>query len=136
MPACGCWAARRGPGGLDLRATLVRLHEALGVCSVLVEGGAGLLGALFEAGCVDTALAYVAPLLLGDEMARAVAVGRVAPALASGVRLVLGRVRRVGDDVELTYCREGVCEEPSPLPADEPVSACEPAPPEGDQQAS
>lgn len=98
----GCPA---GPGGLDLRAVLRILHREAGVSGVLVEGGAGLLGSLFEAGVVDTAVAYIAPLLLGDELARAVAVGRVAPALSSGVRLRLARVRRVGEDVELTYCK-------------------------------
>ncbi len=100
----GCPA---GPGGLDLQGTLKMLHEQAGVCTVMVEGGAGLLGSLFEADVVDTAIAYIAPLLLGDELARAVAVGRVATALSAGVRLRLGRVRRVGEDVELTYCRAG-----------------------------
>ncbi|MCW5756825.1 MAG: bifunctional diaminohydroxyphosphoribosylaminopyrimidine deaminase/5-amino-6-(5-phosphoribosylamino)uracil reductase RibD [Phycisphaeraceae bacterium] len=101
----GCPA---GPGGLDLRATLGILYRDAGVSGVLVEGGAGLLGSMFEAGVVDTAVAYIAPLLLGDELARAVAVGRVAPALSAGVRLGLARVRRVGQDVELTYCRPPV----------------------------
>jgi diaminohydroxyphosphoribosylaminopyrimidine deaminase/5-amino-6-(5-phosphoribosylamino)uracil reductase len=100
----GCPA---GPGGLDIRAALCALHAHFDVCTVLVEGGAGLLGAMFEANVVDTAVAYIAPMLLGDELARAVAVGRVAPALSSGVRLRLGRVRRVGEDVELIYCRSG-----------------------------
>jgi diaminohydroxyphosphoribosylaminopyrimidine deaminase/5-amino-6-(5-phosphoribosylamino)uracil reductase len=104
----GCPA---GPGGLDLHATLGRLHEHAGVCTVMVEGGAGLLGSLFEADVVDTAVAYIAPLLLGDELARAVAVGRVATALSAGVTLRLGRVRRVGEDVELTYCRTGVADQ-------------------------
>ncbi|MFI4881882.1 MAG: RibD family protein, partial [Phycisphaerales bacterium JB064] len=101
----GCPA---GPGGLDLRGTLQTLYRDARVSSVMVEGGAGLLGSLFEAGVVDTALAYIAPLMLGDELARSVAVGRVAPALSSGVKLRLGRVRRIGEDVELTYCRVGV----------------------------
>ncbi|MFI4915828.1 MAG: bifunctional diaminohydroxyphosphoribosylaminopyrimidine deaminase/5-amino-6-(5-phosphoribosylamino)uracil reductase RibD [Phycisphaerales bacterium JB060] len=96
-----------GPGGLDLRAAMRTLHLEAGVSNVLVEGGAGLLGAMFEADAIDTAIAYVAPLLLGDEQARSVAVGRVAAALSAGVRLGLGRVRRVGEDVELTYCRSG-----------------------------
>lgn len=104
----GCPA---GPGGLDLQATLEQLHERAGICTVMVEGGAGLLGSMFEADVVDTAIAYIAPLLLGDELARAVAVGRVATALSAGVTLRLGRVRRVGEDVELTYCRTGVADQ-------------------------
>lgn len=101
----GCPAGR---GGLDLQEAMKSLYASFGVTSVLVEGGAGLLGSLFEADAVDMAIAYIAPMLLGDELARSVAVGRVAPALSSGVRLRLGRVRRVGEDVELTYCRSGV----------------------------
>ena len=89
----GCPA---GPGGLDLQEAMKSLYASFGVTSVLVEGGAGLLGSLFEADAVDMAIAYIAPMLLGDELARSVAVGRVAPALSSGVRLRLGRVRRVG----------------------------------------
>lgn len=104
----GCPA---GPGGLDLSETLKLLYKEAGVCTVMVEGGAGLLGSMFEAGVVDTAIAYIAPLLLGDELARSVAVGRVAAALSAGVTLRLGRVRRVGEDVELTYCRAGVADQ-------------------------
>lgn len=103
-----CPADANGNGRLDLRATMQRLYSAFGITTILVEGGAGLLGSLFEADVVDTAIAYIAPLLLGDELARSVAVGRVAPALSSGVKLRLARVRRVGEDVELTYCRSGV----------------------------
>jgi len=104
----GCPA---GPGGLDLLQTLKLLHREAGACTVMVEGGAGLLGTMIEADVVDTAVAYIAPLLLGDELARAVAVGRVAAALSAGVTMRLGRVRRVGEDVELTYCRAGVADQ-------------------------
>ncbi len=103
-----CPAGLVGKGGLDLQETLKKLYSTFGVTTTLVEGGAGLLGALFEAGVVDTAIAYVAPMLLADEEAKPVAVGRVSPALSSGVHMRLGRVRRVGEDVELTYCPSGV----------------------------
>jgi len=103
-----CPADANGRGRLELRATMQNLYSTFGITTVLVEGGAGLLGSLFEADVVDTAVAYIAPMLLGDELARSVAVGRVAPALSSGVKLRLGRVRRVGEDVELTYCRRGI----------------------------
>lgn len=94
-----------GPRGLDISATLRLLHERHGIGSVLVEGGAGLLGSLLEADAVDMAIAYVAPLMLGDDLARSVAVGRVAAVLSAGVRLRLSRVRPTGEDVELTYFR-------------------------------
>jgi diaminohydroxyphosphoribosylaminopyrimidine deaminase / 5-amino-6-(5-phosphoribosylamino)uracil reductase len=94
-----------GPGGLDVRAVLRRLGDELSVASVLVEGGAALLGSLFEADVVDESLVYIAPMVLGDEMARSAASGRLAAGLADGRRLELDRLRLIGGDVELLYRR-------------------------------
>lgn len=92
-------------GRMDLRLMLKALADHHSIASVLVESGPGLLGALFEADLIDEAVVYIAPLLLGDEHARAVAEGRVAERLSQGRRFTLVRSRRVGDDVELTYRR-------------------------------
>ncbi len=93
--------------GLDLKELLRRLYERHDCWTVMVEAGPGLLGSLLEADLIDEAVVYVAPLMLGDEMAAAVAAGRVAPVLGLARRFRLGRVRRIGDDVELTYERIG-----------------------------
>jgi riboflavin biosynthesis pyrimidine reductase len=66
-----------------------------------------MLGSLFERDLVDEAVVHVAPMMLGDDLARAVAVGRVAESLSAARRLALWRVRRSGEDVELTYRRAG-----------------------------
>ena len=50
----------------------------------------------------------VAPLLLGDEMARGVVRGRVVDSLTGGKRWRLVRLRRCEQDVELMYRRAGV----------------------------
>lgn len=94
-------------GKLDLGSLLARLHRDHGISAVLLECGPGLLGAMFERDLVDEAVVYVAPLILGDELARGVAEGRVAPSLSAGRTLHLRRVRPVGGDVELTYRRAG-----------------------------
>lgn len=94
-------------GRLDLRLLLEALHERRGVSSVLIEAGGGMLGSLFRAGLVDEAVVYVAPLVLGDEQARGVAVGHVAPQLADGTRMELRGLKRLGDDLELRYRRGG-----------------------------
>jgi len=94
-------------GWLDLASALRLLVERHDVTSVLVESGPGLLGSLMEADLVQEMVVYVAPLLLGDELARSAATGRVAASLSSGVRFQLLRNRRVGDDVELVYRRHG-----------------------------
>ncbi|MCC6678580.1 MAG: bifunctional diaminohydroxyphosphoribosylaminopyrimidine deaminase/5-amino-6-(5-phosphoribosylamino)uracil reductase RibD [Phycisphaerales bacterium] len=96
---------RAGAVGVDLEELLRLLVSRFDVTNVLVEAGPGLLGSLMEAGLVDEAIVYVAPMLLGDELARSVATGRVAESLSAGRRFVLWRVRRLGNDVELTYRR-------------------------------
>lgn len=89
--------------GLDLRAVLHALAKSHAVCTVLIEAGPGILGSVFECDLADEAVVYVAPLLLGDEMARAAAVGRVAESLSEGRRFSLWRAKPLGGDVELTY---------------------------------
>jgi diaminohydroxyphosphoribosylaminopyrimidine deaminase/5-amino-6-(5-phosphoribosylamino)uracil reductase len=95
---------RRGntKGMIDLELMLQGLL-ARGISTVLVEAGSGLVGSLMEQDLVDELRVYVAPLLLGDDMARSAAGGRVVDSLTSGRRFELLRVKRVGDDVELSY---------------------------------
>lgn len=91
--------------GIDLRTllhTLAREHE---VHTALVEAGPSMIGAMLELDVVDEALVYIAPMMLGDEMARSVAVGRVAETLKHARRYELMSVRNVAGDVELTYRR-------------------------------
>ena len=91
--------------GIDLRTllhTLAREHE---VHTALVEAGPSMIGAMLELDVVDEALVYIAPMMLGDEMARSVAVGRVAETLKHARRYELMRVRNLAGDVELTYRR-------------------------------
>jgi diaminohydroxyphosphoribosylaminopyrimidine deaminase/5-amino-6-(5-phosphoribosylamino)uracil reductase len=90
--------------GLILRELMAALLQRC-CWTVMVESGPGLLGGLLEQDLVDEAIVYVAPLVLGDDNAKAPAGGRVINTLAEGTRFALMRVRRVGDDVELTYRR-------------------------------
>jgi len=91
--------------GIELERLLRTLLEEHGVATVLVEAGPGILGSLFEADLVDEVVVYMAPMLLGDELAKSVAVGRVAEQLTAARRFGLWRVKPLGDDVELTYRR-------------------------------
>lgn len=92
-------------GRLRLDMLLESLAGEYGVTNLMVEAGPGLLGSLFEADLVCEAVVYVAPLLLGDAEALAAASGRIAERLSEGRRFELCRVKRVGQDVELTYRR-------------------------------
>jgi diaminohydroxyphosphoribosylaminopyrimidine deaminase/5-amino-6-(5-phosphoribosylamino)uracil reductase len=91
--------------GIDLRAMLESLWRLHQMSTVLVEAGPGLLGSLLEQDLIDEAVVYIAPMLLGDELARSVAVGRIAESLSQARRLRLWRVKRVSEDVELVYRR-------------------------------
>ncbi len=93
-------------GRLDLAVLLALLYRDLGVATVLLECGPGLLGAMLERDLIDEAVVYIAPLILGDELARGVAEGRVAQSLSAGRTLTLCRVKAVGNDVELLYRRK------------------------------
>lgn len=96
---------RAGALGVDLEAMLRGLADRHGVATAMIEAGPGLLGSFLDADLIDEAVVYLSPLLLGDELAKSVAAGRVAPTLHAGRRMELLRVKRLGDDVELIYRR-------------------------------
>ncbi len=101
----GVDAGQATAGWLDLEAALRLLVDRHETASVLIEAGPGLVGSMLEAGLINEAVVYIAPMVLGDEMAKSAAVGRVAATLGSGVGFELARVKRVGNDVELVYRR-------------------------------
>jgi len=91
--------------GVDIEAILRALVIRYGATNVLVEAGAGLIGSILEKDLADELVVYVAPLLLGDELAKAVATGRVVSSLSMGRTYKLRQLKRVGDDIELIYAR-------------------------------
>ena len=86
----------------DLREGLRQL-AAEGVTNVLVEGGATLTGALFDAGLVDQVLVYVAPKVVGDAAAVPAVRGLTCATMGEARGLALVDVRRLGGDVALDY---------------------------------
>jgi len=90
---------------LDLDVMLKQLADTYNTTTSLIECGPGLLGSFFEFDLIDEAVVYIAPLLLGDELAKSAAIGRTVPSLSGGRNFRLMRVKRVGDDVELVYRR-------------------------------
>ena len=96
--------------GVDLRRLLSRLWSDFAFGTVMVEAGPGLLGSLCEADLIDEAVVYIAPMLLGDDHARAAAAGRMAETLSQARRFQLLRTKRIGNDVELVYRRAAPAE--------------------------
>ena len=84
-------------GRVDLGALLDELGRR-GVTSLLAEGGATLLGSLFDAELVDRVLAFVAPVVIGGRDAPAAVGGRGPAALSGAVRLLDPQARRLGVD--------------------------------------
>lgn len=114
------WTARRdalaraGARLVDVHATPageVDLSDALsalfaqGISTLLVEAGPRILGSLIDARLIDEAIIHLAPMVMGDEEARPVASGRVAPLLSDSSRWQLLRAKPVGPDLELIYKR-------------------------------
>jgi diaminohydroxyphosphoribosylaminopyrimidine deaminase / 5-amino-6-(5-phosphoribosylamino)uracil reductase len=88
----------------DTRAAL-RALGTLGVRSVLVEGGAGLAGALLREGLVDRLIIFQAPIVLGPGSLNAFA---HAPEMSvtAAPRLRIIAHERLGEDLMTTYAFE------------------------------
>jgi diaminohydroxyphosphoribosylaminopyrimidine deaminase/5-amino-6-(5-phosphoribosylamino)uracil reductase len=84
----------------DLEAVLERL-AALEINDVWVEAGAGLNGALLQAGLIDELIIYMAPRLLGDS-ARGMFSVPPLQSLAAACELELDDFRKVGADLRIT----------------------------------
>lgn len=84
----------------DLPGTVAALWDR-GVRSLLVEGGAQVVGAFVLAGLVDRLVVHVAPLLLG-EAGRPLLASDAVTTLAEAPRYRLDAVERVGDDAILS----------------------------------
>jgi diaminohydroxyphosphoribosylaminopyrimidine deaminase/5-amino-6-(5-phosphoribosylamino)uracil reductase len=91
----------RVTGGTEADRVRAALDElgALGVQSMLLEGGPHLAGAFLDAGEVDDIRLFVAPLVLGGRNARVPVEGRGVEVVAAARRALATDVERIGDDV-------------------------------------
>ena len=86
-------------GKVDLSALLQELGRR-GINEVHVEAGAGLNGALLQAGLVDEVLIYLAPTLLGDQALGLCRLPELSE-LAGQRRLDVIDLRKIGPDIFL-----------------------------------
>jgi diaminohydroxyphosphoribosylaminopyrimidine deaminase/5-amino-6-(5-phosphoribosylamino)uracil reductase len=83
---------------LDLAWLMKELH-AMGIISVLVEGGSSLNSSCLEAGIVDKAIFYIAPKIIGGKESFPAVGGAIFRRLDNAYRMARTEVRRVGDDI-------------------------------------
>jgi diaminohydroxyphosphoribosylaminopyrimidine deaminase/5-amino-6-(5-phosphoribosylamino)uracil reductase len=72
------------------------------VTALMLEGGPHLAGAFFDAGEIDEARLFVAPLLLGGRSARDPLEGEGVGRIADAMRAISIEAATSGDDVLLT----------------------------------
>ncbi|MFH1031478.1 MAG: bifunctional diaminohydroxyphosphoribosylaminopyrimidine deaminase/5-amino-6-(5-phosphoribosylamino)uracil reductase RibD [Chloroflexota bacterium] len=81
---------------------LIKLFKTLGereITSVLVEGGAMLLGSLFDCNLVDKVVAFIAPIIIGGKDAKTSVAGKGVDKVIDSNKLERVSTERFGDDV-------------------------------------
>src|SRR5262245_30705334 len=100
LNAAGCEVLAFAPPSHYER--LVQLLEELGrrrMTNILIEGGASLLGSLFDAKLIDEAHVFVAPKLFGGQKARSPIRGAGVEQVEEALSLESPKAQFVGDDV-------------------------------------
>jgi diaminohydroxyphosphoribosylaminopyrimidine deaminase/5-amino-6-(5-phosphoribosylamino)uracil reductase len=87
-------------GRVDPRRLLAALH-ARGIRRVLVEGGAGILGAFLDKGLVDQVAVFIAPKVVGGGGAVPAVAGRGGARMADALEVVEPQYHRFGGDLLL-----------------------------------
>lgn len=106
LRATGAKVLRSGKKEVDLKNVLKKLRS-LGVRRLLLEGGSTLNWSMFKQGLVDELRIAVAPRVVGGDRAKSLVGGRGFAKISGGVKLKLLNVRKVGEDLLLTYLVEG-----------------------------
>ena len=88
-------------GKVDLDKLLAELGKKE-ITSVLVEGGAGLLGSFCDLNLADKVTAFIAPIIIGGERARTAIGGKGADKIVNSLKLERVKTRRSDSDMLIT----------------------------------
>jgi diaminohydroxyphosphoribosylaminopyrimidine deaminase / 5-amino-6-(5-phosphoribosylamino)uracil reductase len=103
LEAAGCDVVlASGANEPDRVASALNELGARGIQSILLEGGPRLAGSFLEAGEVDEARFFVAPILAGGHDARTAVEGTGVEEIAGAERATAVEVERIEDDVLIT----------------------------------
>ncbi|MFC1900565.1 bifunctional diaminohydroxyphosphoribosylaminopyrimidine deaminase/5-amino-6-(5-phosphoribosylamino)uracil reductase RibD [Chloroflexota bacterium] len=87
-----------GDKPIDLEKLLITLGERE-ITSVLVEGGGGLLGSMFDQRLIDKVVAFIAPVIIGGEDAVTAVAGIGVDKMIDAIKLENVVVEKFGDDL-------------------------------------
>lgn len=90
-------------GCLDIKVALSKLTTEHDITALMVEAGPRVLGSLIEHNLINEAVVHLAPGIMADDQAKAVASGRNAPKLIDMRRFDLVRTKQIDNDIELHY---------------------------------
>jgi diaminohydroxyphosphoribosylaminopyrimidine deaminase/5-amino-6-(5-phosphoribosylamino)uracil reductase len=88
-------------GLIDLERLLIALGEKQ-ITSILVEGGATLMGSLCDRNLADKAIVFVAPVIIGGEKARTAIGGKGTDKVVNSIKLERVKTRRSDSDMMIT----------------------------------
>ena len=88
-------------GLIDLDKLLIALGQKQ-ISSILVEGGAALLGSLCDGNLVDKATVFIAPIIIGGEKARTAIGGKGADKVVNSLKLEHVKTKRSDSDMMIT----------------------------------
>ena len=92
-------------GSVDLTALMRHLAGEMNITSLCVEGGASILGSLFDHGLVDKVIAFVSPTIIGGDDAPSPVAGRGVELMSDAIKLERVKWGRFGRDMAITgYC--------------------------------
>ena len=102
LRAAGADIIVAGEGEVNLRTLLEKLGS-FGVRKLLLEGGSTLNWGMLKQGLIDEVRVAIAPRMVGGERAKPLVGGAGFARVREGVKLELLGIRRVGEDLLLTY---------------------------------
>ncbi len=89
--------AKEAAGRVNLRDMMKKLAR-LEITNILVEGGGGLIGSLFDAGLVDKVLFFINPKIIGGKEATGSVMGKGISRLEQAHVLKRVTMRKIGED--------------------------------------